>query len=208
MMRRCLPCRSWRSTTRLGPFRTPRASRTYCLRTAFCFIATQPKPPCAIDVGRLASQADLISLSGHKVYGPQGIGALYVRRDLQDQIEPLIYGGGQQGGVRSGTVPTPLCVGMATGVDILNSPEGPAERSRVAEQRDSFVGVSATARSRRSHEWSARLPETPWECQSAIRPAGRTRPSRFTPNQARRFIGARPARLASRSRLTYSAPLA
>ena len=95
--------------------------------------------PCAIDMGRLASQADLISLSGHKVYGPQGIGALYVRRDLQDQIEPLIYGGGQQGGVRSGTVPTPLCVGMATAVDILNSPEGPVERSRVAEQRDSFV---------------------------------------------------------------------
>ena len=164
--------------------------------------------PCAIDVGRLASQADLISLSGHKVYGPQGIGALYVRRDLQDQIEPLIYGGGQQGGVRSGTVPTPLCVGMATAVDILNSPEGPAERSRVAEQRDSFVEFLQQARSRRSHEWSARLPETPWECQSAIRPAGRTRPSRFTPNQARRFIGARPARLASRSRLTYSAPLA
>ena len=95
--------------------------------------------PCAMDVGDLALHADLISLSGHKAYGPQGIGALYIRRDIQERVEPIIYGGGQQGGLRSGTVPTPLCVGMATAVDILRSPEGPEERTRVAGQRDSFV---------------------------------------------------------------------
>ena len=54
--------------------------------------------PCAMDVSDLAAHADLVSLSGHKVYGPQGIGALYIRRDLQEYIEPLIYGGGQQDG--------------------------------------------------------------------------------------------------------------
>ena len=95
--------------------------------------------PCAMDMGRLTSQADLISLSGHKAYGPQGVGVLYIRRDVQDQIEPIIYGGGQQGGLRSGTVPTPLCVGMAAAVDILRSPEGTEERKRVAGQRDSFA---------------------------------------------------------------------
>lgn len=95
--------------------------------------------PCAMDLMSLASHADLISLSGHKVYGPKGIGALYIRRDVQNQIEPIIYGGGQQAGLRSGTVPTPLCVGMATAVDILLSPEGPEERTRVAGQRDLFV---------------------------------------------------------------------
>ena len=95
--------------------------------------------PCAMDVGSFASHADLISLSGHKVYGPQGVGALYIRRDVQDRIEPIIYGGGQQGGLRSGTVPTPLCVGVAAAVDILRSPEGQEERKRVAGQRDSFV---------------------------------------------------------------------
>ena len=95
--------------------------------------------PCAMDMGQLASHADLISLSGHKMYGPQGVGALYVRRGLQSQIEPLFYGGGQQAGLRSGTVPTPLCVGMAAAVDILQSPEGTEERKRVAEQRDLFV---------------------------------------------------------------------
>ena len=94
---------------------------------------------CAMELGRLSTCADLISLSGHKVYGPKGIGALYIRRDVQDRIEPIIYGGGQQEGLRSGTVPTPLCVGMAAAVDILRSPEGPEERKRIAGQRDSFV---------------------------------------------------------------------
>ena len=96
--------------------------------------------PCAMDVGDLALHADLISLSGHKVYGPQGIGALYVCRDLQERIEPTIYGGGQQGGLRSGTVPVPLCVGMAAAVDIARTPEAVQERRRLAQLRDSFVG--------------------------------------------------------------------
>ena len=95
--------------------------------------------PCAMDMTSLAFHADLISLSGHKMYGPKGIGALYIRRELQARIEPIIYGGGQQDGLRSGTVPTPLCVGMAAAVDILRSPEGPQERKRVAAQRDAFV---------------------------------------------------------------------
>ena len=75
--------------------------------------------PCGMDVSDLASHADLISLSAHKMYGPQGIGGLYVRRDLKESIEPLIYGGGQQEGLRSGTVPMPLCVGMATAAGII-----------------------------------------------------------------------------------------
>lgn len=101
--------------------------------------------PCAMDITSLALHADLISLSGHKVYGPKGVGALYVRRDLQEWIEPIIYGGGQQSGLRSGTIPTPLCVGMAAAVDILRSPEGPMERTRVAEQRDLFVHLLLNA---------------------------------------------------------------
>ena len=95
--------------------------------------------PCAMDMSSLAFHAELISLSGHKVYGPQGVGALYIRRDVQNRIEPIIYGGGQQGGLRSGTVPVPLCVGLAAAVDILMSPEGSEERKRVESQRDSFV---------------------------------------------------------------------
>ena len=94
--------------------------------------------PCAMDVSRLAEYADLVSLSGHKIYGPQGIGALYVRRGLQTSLEPIIYGGGQQNGLRSGTVPVPLCVGMAAAADIVRT-DGPSERARVAIQRNRFV---------------------------------------------------------------------
>ena len=95
--------------------------------------------PCAMDVSDLAAHADLVSLSGHKMYGPQGIGALYIRRDLHDQIEPLIYGGGQQAGLRSGTVPMPLCVGMGAAAGFLAGHTALEERMRVADQRDSFV---------------------------------------------------------------------
>ena len=97
--------------------------------------------PCAMDMTQMASQADLISLSGHKLYGPKGIGALFIKRDVQHLVEPIIYGGGQQNGLRSGTVPTPLCVGMASAIDILRSAEGPSERRRVARQRDYFVNL-------------------------------------------------------------------
>ena len=95
--------------------------------------------PCAMDMSDIAVHADMVSLSGHKMYGPQGIGALYIRRDLQDRIEPLIYGGGQQAGLRSGTVPMPLSVGMGAAAELLSSHTAFEERTRVACQRDSFV---------------------------------------------------------------------
>jgi cysteine desulfurase len=55
---------------------------------------------------------DLMSMSGHKVYGPKGVGALYVRRRPRVRLEPIMSGGGQERGLRSGTLPHPLCVGM------------------------------------------------------------------------------------------------
>lgn len=55
---------------------------------------------------------DLMSLSGHKLYGPKGIGALYIRRKPRVRLKAQIQGGGQERGFRSGTLPTPLCVGL------------------------------------------------------------------------------------------------
>jgi len=59
-----------------------------------------------------AMNIDLMSISGHKIYGPKGIGALYVRRKPRVRLKALIDGGGQERGMRSGTLPTPLCVGL------------------------------------------------------------------------------------------------
>lgn len=94
--------------------------------------------PCAIDMQSITDHIDLISLSAHKMYGPKGIGALYVRHDLQDVIEPIIYGGGQQNGLRSGTLPTPLCVGMGAAAEILSSRQGHKLREELAEKTRLF----------------------------------------------------------------------
>ena len=61
---------------------------------------------------------DLMSISGHKIYGPKGIGALYVRRRPRVRLYPLQTGGGQERGLRSGTVPTPLVVGFGEACSI------------------------------------------------------------------------------------------
>ncbi|MEX0959203.1 MAG: cysteine desulfurase family protein [Burkholderiales bacterium] len=95
--------------------------------------------PCAIDLRHASRAVDLLSLSSHKMYGPQGIGALFIRRDLQDRIEPLVYGGGQQRSLRSGTVPVALCVGMGTAATLINSSETAEKRVMLGQRRDAFV---------------------------------------------------------------------
>ncbi len=72
--------------------------------------AAQAVGKIALDVE--AMHIDLMSISGHKVYGPKGIGALYVRRRPRVRLLPLFDGGGQERDLRSGTLPTPLCVGL------------------------------------------------------------------------------------------------
>ena len=136
-------------------------------RHGVVFHCDAAQAPCAIDTAHLAEYADLISLSGHKVYGPQGIGALYIRRDLHSNIEPMIYGGGQQNGLRSGTVPVPLCVGMAAAVEIVLD-EGHCERPQVAELRDLFVHLLSDERIFSGHQWSLLGPATPGQCQLAV----------------------------------------
>ena len=95
--------------------------------------------PCAMELSRIAEHADLLSLSAHKFYGPQGIGALFVRRYLQSDIEPVIYGGGQQQGLRSGTLPLALCAGMAAAAELVME-RGANERKRTVALRDKFIG--------------------------------------------------------------------
>lgn len=83
---------------------------------------------------------DLLSLSGHKLYGPKGVGALYVRRRPRVRLEPLFDGGGQERGLRSGTLPTPLCVGLGEACRIAVT-ELPREDERLAGLRDAFLAA-------------------------------------------------------------------
>ena len=87
---------------------------------------------------RGAMNIDLMSISGHKIYGPKGIGALYVRRRPRVRLEPLIDGGGQERGLRSGTLPTPLAVGLGEACAVAAA-EMAAEAKRLTGLRDRFL---------------------------------------------------------------------
>lgn len=86
-----------------------------------------------------AMRIDLLSISGHKLYGPKGIGALYVRRRPRVRLEPLFDGGAQERGLRSGTLPTPLCVGLGEACAIAGA-EMAAEATRLRALRDRLHG--------------------------------------------------------------------
>jgi len=93
--------------------------------------AAQALSTQALDLA--AASIDLLSLSGHKLYAPAGIGALYVRRGVS--CRPLFFGGGQQGGLRPGTVPVALCAGLGEACrQVLAHREADAER--IATLRD------------------------------------------------------------------------
>ncbi|MDX1950392.1 MAG: aminotransferase class V-fold PLP-dependent enzyme, partial [Rickettsiales bacterium] len=83
---------------------------------------------------------DLASISGHKIYGPKGIGALYVRRRPRVRLEPIIYGGGQERGFRSGTLPTPLVVGLGEAAKIAKD-EMQSELARLQKFHDKFYNA-------------------------------------------------------------------
>ena len=88
--------------------------------------AAQAAGKIALDVE--AMNIDLLSISGHKLYAPMGIGALYVRRQPGPRLRPLFDGGGQERGLRSGTLPLPLCVGL--GVRLRHRARGDGRRKR------------------------------------------------------------------------------
>jgi len=90
--------------------------------------AAQAVGKIPLDLG--TTPIDLLSVSGHKLYGPKGIGALYVRRRPRARLEPLIDGGGQERTLRSGTVPVALAVGLGAACRIAQA-EMAAERARL-----------------------------------------------------------------------------
>lgn len=104
--------------------------------------ATQAVGKIPLDVQEDA--VDLLSLSAHKMYGPKGIGALYVRRrDPQIRLTPLFDGGGHERGMRSGTLPVPLVVGLGAAAE-LAAHLRTEESARILELRERLhAGLSA-----------------------------------------------------------------
>jgi cysteine desulfurase len=93
--------------------------------------ATQAAGKVPLDFSEI--QADFFSISAHKVYGPKGIGALCIRRG--NRLEPLLVGGGQEKGIRSGTVNVPAVVGMAAALE-LRAAEMEEEATRLTLMRN------------------------------------------------------------------------
>jgi cysteine desulfurase len=98
--------------------------------------AAQSAGKVPIDVN--AANVDLMSLSAHKVYGPKGIGALYVRRKPRVRLEAQMHGGGHERGMRSGTLPTHQIVGMGEAFRIAQA-EMAAESERIRMLRDRML---------------------------------------------------------------------
>ncbi|MFH1111294.1 MAG: aminotransferase class V-fold PLP-dependent enzyme, partial [Planctomycetota bacterium] len=103
--------------------------------------ATQAFGKVPIDVEAMG--IDLLSLSAHKIYGPKGVGALYVRRKKpRVRLQPLIHGGGHERGIRSGTLNVPGIVGCGAAAEIAMN-DMPTESVRIAGLRDRmWAGLS------------------------------------------------------------------
>jgi cysteine desulfurase len=95
--------------------------------------AAQSAGKLPIDVQ--AMNIDLLSVTAHKIYGPKGIGALYVRRQPPVGLQPLMYGGGQEVGLRPGTLPTHQAVGFGVACEVALE-EMAADTRRIARLRD------------------------------------------------------------------------
>ena len=91
--------------------------------------------PGKVDIDVDIYNIDLLSLSAHKVYGPKGIGALYVRRKPRIRLQPQMHGGGHERGFRSGTLPTHQVVGMGEAFKIAEE-EMESDNKRISMLRD------------------------------------------------------------------------
>jgi len=99
--------------------------------------AVQTAGKIPVDVNEM--KVDLLSISSHKLHGPKGVGALYIRKDIE--IEPFMNGGGHEAGLRSGTENVPGIVGLAKAAE-LTKKEMPHDMIRLAQMRDGIADLS------------------------------------------------------------------
>ncbi len=130
--------------------------------------AAQAVGKIALDVNEL--DIDFLSLSGHKLYAPKGVGALYVRRGLASQMTALQWGGEQERGLRGGTLPVPLLVGLGVACELCKN-EMASEMTRLSGLRDEFesrlrllwpdLQINGACHTRLPHNSSLTFPDLP-----------------------------------------------
>ena len=108
-----------------------------CKKHKILFHVDAAQSPGKVDIDVNKFNVDLMSLSAHKVYGPKGIGALFIRRKPRVRLEAQMHGGGHERGFRSGTLPTHQIVGMGEAFKIA-SEEMDVDNTRIQKLRDKF----------------------------------------------------------------------
>ncbi len=132
------------------------AAQVHAAGALFHTDAAQAAGKVPIDVAAMG--IDLLSLSGHKLYGPKGVGALYVRRRPRVRLAPLFSGGGQERGLRSGTLPTPLVVGLGEACRLALA-EMAEEAERLTVLRDRLLaGLRRRMAVQVNGSWERRIP--------------------------------------------------
>jgi len=126
----------------IGVIQDVAALGAICREKGIIFHVDAAQATGKVDIDLRALPIDLMSLASHKTYGPKGIGALYVRRKPRVRIEAQMHGGGQERGMRSGTLPTHQIVGMGEAFRIAKEEMG-AERERIrALQQRLYAGLA------------------------------------------------------------------
>ena len=114
-----------------------------CRRHGVVFHCDATQAPGKMVLDMQTMKIDLMSLSSHKVYGPKGIGALYVRRKPRIRIEPQIHGGGHERGMRSGTLATHQIVGMGEAYRLARLEQAEEIKRLTALQKRFLEGLKA-----------------------------------------------------------------
>jgi len=118
--------------------KTTTTTTTTFWQTFFHTDAAQATGKIPIDVNKM--NIDLMSISAHKLYGPKGIGGLFVRRKPRVRLEAVQSGGGQERGLRSGTLPTPLIVGFGKACEVAKE-EMASDKTHVDKLFDRLLNV-------------------------------------------------------------------
>jgi cysteine desulfurase len=114
-----------------------------CHERGICFHTDAAQAVGKIPFGVQSGAIDLLSISGHKLYAPKGIGALYVRRaDPPIRISPMLDGGGHERGLRSGTLPVPLVVGLGLALEIAIQEQAEETRRLLELRQRLFTGIT------------------------------------------------------------------